>query len=287
MTPQRIIILALQASIFLTVFTFGLEAAWSDLVFVVRRPGLLARSMLALYVILPVVAFLLVSNFELRPPVEIALVALSLSPVPPVLPRKSTKAHGRTSYTLGLLVAAAVLSIVVIPVAVEVWRLLGHPFAKNPTGVALLAFKTVVLPLVAGMVFRSAAPRLAARIVRPVALFANVLLTLGAIVILVAAAPAVRTLIGDGTLIAMTVFVVAGLIAGHLLGGPDPDERVVLALCTACRHPGIALAIAAANYPVERLVGPAILLYVLVGTIVCIPYVAMQRRRLAAVSSLA
>jgi len=40
------------------------------------------------------------------------------------------------------------------------------------------------------------------------------------------------------------VFVAIGLAVGHLLGGPAREDRSVLALATASRHPGVALAVA-------------------------------------------
>jgi len=46
----------------------------------------------------------------------------------------------------------------------------------------------------------------------------------------------------------------------------------VLALATATRHPGIALAITTANFPNDTLVVPALILYLVVCTIVTIPY---------------
>ena len=42
----------------------------------------------------------------------------------------------------------------------------------------------------------------------------------------------------------MVLFSLAGLAVGHVLGGPDRDERTVLGLSTAARHPAKALAIA-------------------------------------------
>jgi BASS family bile acid:Na+ symporter len=56
---------------------------------------------------------------------------------------------------------------------------------------------------------------------------------------------------------------------------------VVLGLSTACRHPAIAYAIASANFPEERF-GGAIILYLLLSTLVGIPYVKWNRRRLGA-----
>jgi BASS family bile acid:Na+ symporter len=78
----------------------------------------------------------------------------------------------------------------------------------------------------------------------------------------------------------MTIFTLAGLGIGHVLGGPDPDHSVDLALSTACRHPAIALTIATTNFPNERF-GAIILLYLLVNAIVGIPYVKWQRRQIA------
>jgi hypothetical protein len=89
---------------------------------------------------------------------------------------------------------------------------------------------------------------LAERIEKPAAIFANVLLCLAGVISLVAVAPALWALVGEGTLVAMTIFAVAGLIVGHFLGGPEPSHSIVLALSTACRHPAIAMAIAAAAF---------------------------------------
>ena len=49
----------------------------------------------------------------------------------------------------------------------------------------------------------------------------------------------------------------AGLLAGHLMGGPDPDHSVVLARSSACRHPAIALSIAAATSRTNASEGPS------------------------------
>ncbi len=43
MTGQQIVLLVVQVSIFLTVFGFGLQATRDDLLYLVRRPGMLVR----------------------------------------------------------------------------------------------------------------------------------------------------------------------------------------------------------------------------------------------------
>lgn len=76
----------------------------------------------------------------------------------------------------------------------------------------------------------------------------------------------------------IAAFVLLGLAVGHLLGGPDAHDRAVLALATATRHPGIALAIGATNFPEQKAVLPAILLYVVLGAILTLPYVMWRKR---------
>jgi BASS family bile acid:Na+ symporter len=83
--------------------------------------------------------------------------------------------------------------------------------------------------------------------------------------------------------LAIVIFVLAGLVVGHLLGGPEPHHASVLALSCASRHPAIALAISAANYPGEQFT-PTLALYLILCTILVIPYVRRQRSRSAPTS---
>ena len=79
-------------------------------------------------------------------------------------------------------------------------------------------------------------------------------------------------------MVAIGAFVAIGLLVGHVMAGPDPQQAVVLALSSATRHPAIALSIAAANFPDERFAG-TILLYVIVAAIVGIPYLVWRQRQ--------
>src|SRR5215467_16052846 len=99
------VLLAVKASIFLTVFSLGLNAEWQDALYLFRRPVLLIKSLLAMNVIMPLVAAGLVVTFDLPTSVKVALVALAISPVPPMLPKKQMKAGGEEAYAIGLQVS--------------------------------------------------------------------------------------------------------------------------------------------------------------------------------------
>ncbi len=279
MDLTALILLGLKASIFLTVFALALETTLDDALYLFRRPSELVQSLLSMNVIMPLFAAALVALFDLHPAVEIALIALAVSPVPPILPKKQVKAGGHGSYAMGLLVAAAVLAIVFVPLTVDLLgRVFGGAAQISVVTIAQLVFTTVLLPLAAGMAVDHFAPAFADRIAKPVSLAAAVLLIGSALPVVITAWPAITSLIGNGTIIAIAAFVIVGLAAGHALGGPVPEDRTVLAFSTASRHPGVALAIASANFPGEKLVLAAVLLYLIVNAVVSMLYMKWRHR---------
>lgn len=280
MSLASFILLVLKASVMLLVFGIGLSASREDVTFLFKRPGQLLRSFLSMNIVMPVLATAIALSFDLRPPVKLALVALSISPVPPLLPKRQAKAGARGGYAIGLLVAMALLALVFIPVAIAVLDLVFPASLHLPfLAVVKLVFTTVLLPLLAGLLVRSFAAGFAERIVKPVSLVAMVMLFGGLLPVLVKAMPAIVSLVGNGTILVFAVFVIVGLAVGHFLGGPNSADRPVLALATASRHPAIAATIAIANFPQQKLVFPAILLYLLVNIILCLPYMVWLKRQ--------
>lgn len=281
MEAKQLVLLALQVAIFGTVLGFGLQAKLDDLVYLVRQPGLLVRSLLSMFVVMPALVVLLVKVFDFRMPVEVVLVVLAISPIPPLLPNRERKAGGQPSYGLGLMLAFGVAAIGLIPLAVELMgRIFDRPVAMSTGAIARIVIVMIVVPLIAGMAMRALFPRVAAWLRNPVRWGATALLAAGVLTLLVGAWDAIWAATGGGTVLAIVVFVVVGLLVGHLLGGPDPEHAAVLALSTACRHPAIALAVASANYPDERF-GGIILLYLIVNIAVGIPYIRWHRQRAA------
>jgi bile acid:Na+ symporter, BASS family len=280
MSLQTLILFVLKASILLNVFAIGLKAGVHDATYMFRRPGKLAKALLAMNILMPLFAVAFVLAFHLKHAVEVALVALAVSPVPPILPRKLRKAGATESDTIGLLVAVGILAIVFVPAAMEILERVFHvPLRMTFASVAALIFVTIILPLALGIAVHTLAPVAADRLVNPIAKIASIALLLSAVVILFSGAPAIWELTGNGTLVAIAAFVLVGLLIGHFVGGPKPENRTGLALATASRHPGIAIALAVANFPEEKLAISAVLLYLLVNILVSIPYHILTKRK--------
>jgi len=262
--------LALVVGIFLTVVTIGLSATWGEATALFKQPGQLARSLLAMNVLAPVVACLMALAFGLHPAVRIALVAMAVSPVPPFLPKFSAGGP----YGIGLLAVTSMLAVVFVPVMlVLLQHVFGVRLTISPMDIAALLGVTVLVPLVLGLGVRAAAPSLAQRLMKPATRVAIALLLCDTVVVLVEAGPDMWRLVGDGTLLAMLSYSVVVLAIGHVLGGPMRRDRTTLGLCTVSRHPGVALAVATANFPNQLLVLPAVLLLTAVGSVATWPYV--------------
>lgn len=279
MTLATLIPLVLKLSIALFVFAIGLKATFSDATYLFRRPAQLLRALLSMNVVMPLFATFMALTFNLPAPVKIALVALSISPIPPILPNKALKAGGREDYTIGLLVATALLSVVFVPLAMKLFEGIADvPLQMRARDVAALVFSSVLVPLLLGIAVHHIASALADRIAKPVGIVALVLLIIPLLPILFTSARALLTLVGDGTLLALAAFALVGIIAGHLLGGPNPENRPVLALATSARHPAMALAIAHANFPNQKAVGALVLVHVVLSAIIAMPYLNWIKR---------
>lgn len=279
MTVAQIALLSLKLSAMLTAFALGLRTTPSDWTWLLRRPGLLGRSLLAINVLMPLFALGAIRLMHLRFPVVVALLAISLSPVPPFLPGKQEKAGGTAVYAIDLLAIASALSVIWIPLAIELdERVLGIPLEVSPWTVAEIVAQIVLIPLIVGTIIGVFARARADRIAPMLAKAARVVLAAAVLLILLKLWRAALGLIGDGTLAAFIGFVVVGLTIGHLLGGPDERGRIVLALASASRHPGIAATIARLNFPDERAVPAALLLYLVVSGLLSLPYVRWRKR---------
>jgi len=279
MTAAKLVGLGINLSMWLMVFAVALNAgAWrARMIF--REPALLARSLVAMYVVMPFFAVWVALSFDLNRAVVTALILLALSPVPPVLPSKQIKAGGNTNFVIGLLVIAALAAIFMVPAGVAaIGRVFGYdlevPFAVTARVVGI----SVLLPVIAGLVVARAVPGFAERIAGPVSTASSILLFVLLVPIVAMRWSALAGQVGNYTIVAILLFIAVGLLAGHVLGGPDRDNRTALALATATRHPGVAIAVLHVIAPEAENVAPVVLLYLLVGIVASVPYVKWRMR---------
>jgi bile acid:Na+ symporter, BASS family len=279
--PITVVKLVLIAGIGLTVLSIGLRARPADTLLLLRNPRLGVCAMVSMFVLTPLFVIGLTLALQLGPADRAALIALSISPMPPILPRRQAVVGGGGDYAVGLSVLAALVSIVIAPMADSlVGRLFGVTTVFDPVALLRVLAITVGAPLAAGILIARLWPR-AATASTLVNRGALVLLVAGAAVVLFKEAPAIAGRIGNGILLVTVAIVLFGLLVGHLLGGPDSGNRGALALATSARHPGVAISLATATFPLDReAITATVLLFFLTSVVLTLPYV-LWRRRLA------
>jgi len=278
---QTLIPILIGLSLAGLVLAVGLHADRGDLLSVLRNPRELWRAVLAVIIIPPIAAGLLVSMLPLEPVVKAGIMMMAISPVPPLVPGKEIGMGARKSCAYGLYVAMALLTVISVPVVLAVTSaLFGRSDSISVGVIAETLLLGVLLPLAVGVLIRRLAPALAEGWWRRIYVISMALVLLAFLPVIIKAWPAIASLIGNGTLLAMAIVTMIAIAVGHLLGGPDLRDHATLAIAASVRHPGIAITIAGLSFQ-DRRVSAAILLFMVVGLVVSIPYTMWVKRHLS------
>lgn len=279
---KEIIPLVFAGSLFALVLAVGLDAELDELLSLFGKPWRLLKAVLAVNVVVPVAACLLIAVFPISHVAKAGILLMAVSPVPPLVPGKELKVGGGRTYSYAVYTALILLAVLVVPVSLELLHALyGVRIAIPTAGVVRNVALTVVAPIILGLVIRRVAPAFAKRATPALRLIAMIMLGVAFVPMMIGAWPAFAPLIGDGTLLVMALVATVALLGGHLLGGPNMHDRAALAVTAATRHPGIALMIVSAN-AADPHVSAAVLGFMIVGIVAAIPYQVLIKRRIAA-----
>ncbi len=268
------LLLSLKITIVALIVAIGMDSTLRDLAHVWQRPGLLVRSLLAMYVLVPLEAFFLVRVLPLTPAIKAALLVFAVSAGAPLLPRKFRNSSS-DKYVFSLVVASSLLAIILVPAWVSLLVARFEMAAEvDMSRVAAVMAKAFLVPLAVGMAIRAAFPGIAQRVADRTLAIAEMALGACAIALIVANWEQFRHATGKGVLALLIVMLVA-LAIGHLLGGPNPDDRTALAAACATRHLGIAIVVAMA-FPGTR-TATVTAVYIVTAAAVLIPYLMWRR----------
>lgn len=271
--------LLLTASLMLTVFANAMRAEREDLLFFSHNRRLLLISLLSIFVLSPVTAIAVIEWIDVSLVIRVAIATMSVSIIPPLLPWKQLEASGNRHYGIGLTLIVAVLTIGLVPLQVDLLgRVSHHAYGVPAWEIARYVLLIVLLPTVIGIGVGARWKSFAQRTAIPLAHFAGVGMLVTSVIVLAAALRDFPHIFSLHAVAAMLLFNLAALGVGHLLGGPERDRAVVLAMSTASRHPALALAIAAVNFPGEKYTA-AVMMCVVVNMLVTTPYLRWQSQK--------
>lgn len=280
MDPALIVKLILVTGIVGIVISIGVRSRPEDTLTLVRNPALGARAMLAMFVLVPAFVILITWAVQLDTPVRAALLALAVSPMPPIITKKEDKVGGDADYGIGLQVLGTIFSIIAVPfMLIIVAAVFGITGSFDPFGMSKLLIITVAAPLAIGMFLGRTFTRHRDAVALWSGRIGTIALLVGAVPLLLATWPSMAALIGSGVLLVIMAITAFALLVGHLLGGPDAGNRGALAVASAARHPGVAIALAVGIFPAARdEITGTVLLFLLANLLLTIPYVKWRQK---------
>jgi len=269
-----------EGSLFLLVMSVALQAHWRDLTLAVRRPALLLRGFVAVNLVVPGVALVALALLPLEPAVEVGIMAMSVSPLSQLVPGKMLKEGADTSHAIGLFVALILLSVVIVPLTFVILGAFDpHAGSVSLRDLTRLVLTGVLVPVLVGLAVGSDWPGPARRLAPIARTVGHIALLIVFVALLSRAGEPMLALIGNGALLATAGPIVAGLVAGHWLGGPGAANRMALAMAAASRHPGIAGLIVHHTFNDQRAM-LAVLLFLLNSVVISAAYRAWHERRI-------
>jgi len=224
-----------------TMLSVGLGLTVRQIIGPLRNARLFISSLVSCYILVPLIAIVVTRLFGLEEPLKIGLVLFSMAAGAEAGPKLAGFAKANVAFSVGLLVALLCISVLFIPLVLNLLL----PETHIATGKLLVKLLLgVALPLSIGLFLKARYATIADRISPYAHKISTIFMTLMAIGILGLNIKEIVGLLGSGTIGAAIVFVGCSVFVGYLLGGTGRDNRWTLAFMSGGRNASISLVIA-------------------------------------------
>jgi BASS family bile acid:Na+ symporter len=229
----------------------GLRLTVTQILTPLRNGRLVALSLLANFVLAPLVAIAIASLLGLDEPLRIGLLLCGVAAGAPFLIKLADMAKGNMPFAVGLMVVLMVGTVVYMPIVLPM-LLTGVSVDAGKVAQSLIFL--MLLPLAVGLVVRAWYEAAAARVVGLVGIVANISMILLVILTTAGHFKNVLSVLGTFAILAAVILTAVCAAIGWVCGGPTRDIRAVLGLGTAQRNMAAALVVAAQNFSDPKVV---------------------------------
>jgi predicted Na+-dependent transporter len=247
-------ILATLAQLSVLVFVIGSMASMGlslkipQIIAPLKNVKLVLLALVANFVLVPALAFLITLVIDLDEPIRIGLILLATAAGAPFLPKLAQAAKGNTAFSVGLMVLLMVVTIIYLPLVLP---LLLSGVEVNPWDIAQSLIVMMLIPLAVGLFIKARYEDIAARIQPTFGQASNLALLVLTVLGLVLNFGPMIDLVGSLGILAGIIFIVLAVLIGFLmgmLGSTDGGIRSVMGLGTAQRNISAALVVGAQNF---------------------------------------
>ena len=260
-----------------SMLAMGLSLTIPMIVQPLKNAKLVVLALLANFVLVPLLAYLIILIVPLEQSLRIGLVVLATAAGAPFLPKLVQGAKGDVAFGVGLMVLLMVVTIIYMPLVLP---LLLTGVSVNPWDIAKSLIVIMLVPLGISLLIKSHSPEVAADYQPLMAKASSLSLLVLLVVGLGLNISNIIDLIGTGGLIALILFVVGSLVIGLVLGGREPGVRSVMGLGTAQRNVSAALVVTTQNFSGTNTL-PFVLIAAVLGLLILLPTAKQLGARVA------
>ncbi|PYN34124.1 MAG: transporter [Candidatus Rokuibacteriota bacterium] len=257
-----------------SMLAIGLGLTLAQIVAPLRSARLVALSLLANFVLMPLGAVALATLLRLDQPLGVGLLLLGCAAGAPFLPKLAQIADGDLAFAVGSMVLLMVVTVGYLPLVLP---FLLPGVSVNPAKIARSLFLLMLLPLAAALAVRARFAIAASRVKPVLDRVSSLSLILLVVLITVANVSNVLAFFGTRGILAGLLFIAIGFGVGWLLGGPGAETRRVLALGTAQRNIAAALVVGSQSFRDPKVV-VMVVVVAIVGLFVLMPLSRMLAR---------
>ncbi|MER6311796.1 bile acid:sodium symporter family protein [Streptomyces sp. NPDC001657] len=229
-------------------FTMGLTLTPPDFTAVARRPWAVGLGLVAHYVIMPGLGWLIATALDLPPQLAAGVILVGCAPSGTASNVVTFLARGDVALSVSVATVSTVLAPLITPALTLL--LAGQFLAVDAGGMVTDILKTVLLPVVAGLLVRLVAGRFVDRLLRALPWLSAATVALIVLVVVSGSAPAIKEA-AVPVLLAVVLHNGLGLALGHAagrlarLGGPASRA---MAFEVGMQNSGLAASLATAHF---------------------------------------
>ena len=225
-----------------SMLSLGMQTRVSELRLLVASRSFLVRTLLANFLVAPILGVLLVLLLPLQPPVAGALLLLACTPGGLSAIQFTSQVKGGAASSVAVMCLLALLALFISPLILKLALPANVRMVIPYFGAMLFFLVFLLLPLLAGMLLLSKAPGAAMKLCKLVALV-GVVTFVGFMVETGAARKLAVGEIGTVAAGAMLLFIAASMAIGWFMAGAARDSRQILATATSMRNAALCIAI--------------------------------------------
>jgi len=250
-----------------SMLSMGLNLTVNQIVEPLKDIKLVILSLIANFIIVPLLVFGVIYVIPLGEGEKIALILISVAAGAPFIPKLADIAKANVPYSIGLMLLLMVVTIFLMPIVLP-YMLEG--VKVDSWGIAKSLIITMLIPLILGLAIRALFEKIALFAQPLFAKLTNLAMLLVIITLVILNTNHLILMIGY-PLLAIIIFLISAMVIGYFLGGNDKETKIVSAIGTGQRNISAALLVATQNFDnpdiVIMLVGVSIF-----GLFIMMPY---------------